>query len=114
MSNISLFENSNFQISKYQKTFIMYLIYYMILFCVPIIVPTIIKQIPYINYLNKYNQILIGIIVNITLIRMAINSKSYTLPIIGCTLPSLSTLPLGLVGTITLPFKYTCYMIPFI
>ena len=114
MSNISLFENNNFQISKQQKTFTMYLIYYMILFCFPIIVPTIINQIPYINHLNKYNQILIGIIVNVTLIRMSINSKSYTLPIIGCTLPSLSALPLGLVGTITLPFKYTCYMMPFI
>ena len=59
-------------------------------------------------------EIIIGIIVNITLIRMAITSKSYIPLVIGCALPSLSALPLGLVGTIQLSFVYTCYMMPFI
>ena len=65
-------------------------------------------------YINKYNQIIIGIIVNITLIKMAITSKSYAPLVIGCALPSLSALPLGLVGTVQLSFVYACYMMPFI
>ena len=97
-----------------EKSFLKYLIYYIILFFTPIMVQTILTNTPALSYINRYNQIIIGIIVNITLIRMAITSKSYVQLVIGCALPSLSALPLGLVGTIQLSFVYTCYMMPFI
>ena len=108
------FNKYDTQIYVVEKSFLKYLICYMILFFVPIMVPTILNNIPGLSYINKYNQIIIGIIVNITLIRMAITSKSYIPLVIGCALPSLSALPLGLVGTIQLSFVYTCYMMPFI
>ena len=108
------FNRDSIQISKYQESFLKYLICYIILFFIPIMIPAILTNIPGLSYINKYNQIIIGIIVNITLIRMAITSKSYLPLVIGCTLPSLSALPLGLVGTIQLSFVYTCYMMPFI
>lgn len=114
MSTNSLIKISDTQLSEQQKSFIKYLIYYLILFFIPIVIPAILTNIPYVNYINKYNQIIIGVIVNMTLIRMAINSKHYTPLIIGCALPSLSALPFGLVGTITLPFMYSCFMMPFI
>lgn len=114
MSINSLFKRNEAQLSGLQRSFIKYLIYYLILFFIPIIIPAILTSIPYVNYINKYNQIIIGVIVNMTLIRMAITSKHYTPLIIGCALPSLSALPFGLVGTITLPFMYSCFMMPFI
>ena len=108
------FNKYDTQIYGAEKSFLKYLICYMILFFVPIMVQTILTNIPGLSHINKYNQIIIGIIVNITLIRMAITSKSYIPLVIGCALPSLSALPLGLVGTIQLSFVYTCYMMPFI
>ena len=108
------FNKYDTQIYGVEKSFLKYLICYIILFFVPIMVPTILNNIPGLSYINKYNQIIIGIIVNITLIRMAITSKSYIPLVIGCALPSLSALPLGLVGTIQLSFVYTCYMMSFI
>ena len=108
------FNKYDTQIYVVEKSFLKYLICYMILFFVPIMVQTILTNIPGLSHINKYNQIIIGIIVNITLIRMAITSKSYIPLVIGCALPSLSALPLGLVGTIQLSFVYTCYMMPFI
>ena len=110
----NLFKKSDTQLSELKRSFIKYMIYCIILFFIPIIIPAILTNIPYVNYINKYNQIIIGVIVNMTLIRMAINSKHYTPLIIGCALPSLSALPFGLVGTVTLPFVYSCIMMPFI
>lgn len=110
----SLFKRNETQLFELQRSFIKYLIYYLILFFIPIVIPAILTNIPYVNYINKYNQIIIGVIVNMTLIRMAITSKHYAPLIIGCALPSLSALPFGLVGTITLPFMYSCFMMPFI
>ena len=114
MNMNNLFKRNETQLSEQQIAFIKYLIYYLILFFIPIVIPAILTNIPYINYINKYNQIIIGAIVNMTLIRMAITSKYYTPLIIGCALPSLSALPFGLVGTITLGFMYSCFMMPFI
>ena len=111
---MKVFEKERINIYKLQKSIIKYLICYLILFFIPIVVPAILTSIPYISYINKYNQIIIGVIVNITLIRMAITSKSYLPLIIGCVLPSLSALPFGLVGTISLSFVYSCFMMPFI
>ena len=94
------FNRYDTQIYGVEKSFLKYLICYMILFFVPIMVQTILTNIPGLSHINKYNQIIIGIIVNITLIRMAITSKSYIPLVIGCALPSLSA--------------FTCYMMPFI
>ena len=110
----NLFKRSDTQLPELKRSFIKYMIYYIILFFIPIIIPAILTNIPYVNYINKYNQIIIGVIVNMTLIRMAINSQHYTPLVIGCALPSLSALPFGLVGTVTLPFVYSCIMMPFI
>ena len=64
----SLFKRNEAQLFELQRSFIKYLIYYLILFFIPIVIPAILTNIPYVNYINKYNQIIIGVIVNMTLI----------------------------------------------
>jgi len=97
-----------------QMEIIHYLTNCLILFFVPIILPSILNNILPNTFFSNYSQLFVGTIVNITLIKMAINHK-YLLPLlISCALPSLSSLPNGLISTITMPFIYSCYMMPFI